>query len=72
MIAEDNLGGQSYFDLNAVFRFMEAHDVVVGVNNILDKEPPLVGSSLSTNGNTIAGFYPTLGRYLYANVTLRW
>ena len=72
LIAGDNLGGQSYFDLNAVFRFMGTHDVVLGVNNILDKEPPLVGGSLSTNGNTIAGFYPTLGRYLFANVTLRW
>lgn len=72
LIADDNLGAKSYFDLNAVFRFMESHDVVVGVNNVLDKAPPLVGSSLSTNGNTIAGFYPTLGRYLFANLTLRW
>lgn len=51
---------------------MGAHDVVLGVDNVLDREPPLVGGSLSTNGNTIAGFYPALGRYLLANVTLRW
>jgi hypothetical protein len=39
---------------------------------VFDKEPPLLGSTLSTNGNTVAGFYDTLGRYLFANVTLRW
>ena len=62
--------GENYFDLNAVFRFMGNHDVVVGINNLLDEEPPMSG--LSTNANTIAGFYDTLGRYLYANMTLRW
>ena len=72
LIANDNLGAQNYIDLNAVFRFMETHDVVVGVNNVFDKEPPLLGAILSTNGNTAAGFYDTLGRYFFANVTLRW
>ena len=71
-IANDNLSAQNYFDLNAVFRFMETHDVIFGVNNVFDKEPPLVGSTLSWNGNTIAGFYDSLGRYVFANVTLRW
>ena len=71
-IAGDNMGAQNYIDLNAVFRFMETHDVIIGVNNVFDKEPPLVGNSLNTNANTIAGYYDTLGRYLFANVTLRW
>jgi iron complex outermembrane receptor protein len=71
-IANDNLGAQNYFDLNAVFKFMETHDIVIGVNNLLDEEPPLLGGGLTTNANTVAGFYDTLGRYLYANVTLRW
>jgi len=62
----------NYFDLNAVFRFAEAHDIVVGVNNVFDKAPPLMGGSISTNGNTVVGFYDTLGRYLYADLTLRW
>lgn len=66
------LTSQSYFDLNASFRFMENHSIVVGVNNVFDKEPPLVGGTISENANTIAGFYDTLGRYLYANATLRW
>jgi outer membrane receptor protein involved in Fe transport len=72
LIANDNLGAHNYIDLNGVFRFMETHDVVVGVNNVFDKEPPLLGDTLSTNGNTAAGFYDTLGRYFFANLTLRW
>jgi outer membrane receptor protein involved in Fe transport len=71
-IVNDNLVALSYFDLNAVFRFMGSHDVVIGVNNVFDKEPPLAGSSLNWNGNTFAGYYDTLGRYLFANLTLRW
>ena len=71
-IADKNLGAQNYIDLNAVFRFMDTHDVVIGVNNIMDEEPPLMGNTLSANGNTIVGFYDSLGRYLYADVTLRW
>mgnify|MGYP003571973991 FL=1 len=71
-IANKNLGAQNYFDLNAVFRFMDTHDVVIGVNNIMDEEPPLLGNTLSANGNTIVGFYEALGRYFYADVTLRW
>ncbi len=72
LIADKNLGAQSYFDVSAVIRFMETHDVQFGVNNILDEEPPMVGGTLQTNANTISGFYDTLGRYLFANVTLRW
>jgi len=67
LIASDNLGAQNYLDMSAVFRFMETHDLSIGVNNILDKEPPLVGSSIY-----IGGYYDNLGRYLFANLTLRW
>jgi len=72
-IAQANMSdSQSYFDLNAVFTFMDNHDVTVGINNILDEEPPMVGGTLTTNANTIAGFYDTLGRFLYAKATMRW
>jgi outer membrane receptor protein involved in Fe transport len=63
---------QNYIDLNATFRFMENHSVVLGVNNVFDKEPPMVGGTLTTNANTIAGFYDTLGRYLFARATFRF
>jgi len=72
-IAKKNMGSaQNYIDLSAVFRFMENHDITMGVNNVFDEEPPMVGGSLQTNANTIAGYYDTLGRYLYANATFRF
>jgi outer membrane receptor protein involved in Fe transport len=52
---------------------MDTHDLVIGVNNVFDEEPPLIGGAVgTTNANTIAGFWDTLGRYLFANVTFRW
>jgi len=72
-IAQANMSeSQSYFDLNAVFTFMDNHDVTIGVNNVLDEEPPMVGGTLTTNANTIAGFYDTLGRFMYAKATMRF
>ncbi|WP_417462128.1 TonB-dependent receptor plug domain-containing protein [Kordiimonas sp.] len=65
---DDHIAAQSYFDLKASFDVNEHVGFLVGVNNIFDKEPPLVGGNFSTNANTFAGFYDTLGRYLHANV----
>jgi outer membrane receptor protein involved in Fe transport len=72
VIANDNIGDEQYLDVSAVFRFMDTHDLVVGMNNIFDEEPPLVGGSITTNANTVSGFWDTLGRYMFANVTFRW
>lgn len=72
-IAQGNVSdGESYLDLNATFRFLGNSELLVGVNNVLDEEPPLVGGSLSSNANAIAGFYDTLGQYLFAQATFRF
>ncbi|MGI8931138.1 MAG: TonB-dependent receptor domain-containing protein, partial [Sphingomicrobium sp.] len=81
-----NPGGRikahNYFDLATTFTFGDHYNFRLGVNNILDKMPPLVtsgnagraGSNLCPagpcNGNTYPGTYDALGRYLYAGVTL--
>jgi outer membrane receptor protein involved in Fe transport len=51
----------------------------LGVNNIADKNPPLIlNGSLSDcpnntcNDNTWVGTYDTLGRYIYAHVSLKF
>ncbi|RUO65897.1 TonB-dependent Receptor Plug Domain [Pseudidiomarina planktonica] len=71
-LVADGLGSQSYIDLNGAFDVTENVSFLIGVNNVLDKEAPMVGSSLATNANTVAGFYDTLGRYLHASVTFRF
>jgi outer membrane receptor protein involved in Fe transport len=73
-IANDQIQTTNYLDLSAVFRFMDNSDLVVGMNNVLDEEPPLVGNTLSgniNNANSLA-IYDQLGRYLFGNVTFRW
>ena len=69
-----HLGAQSYFDLSAQFRVHERMTFRLGVNNITDKEPPLVasasgGTNALYNGNTYPGVYDPLGRYLFAGFT---
>jgi iron complex outermembrane recepter protein len=60
----------------------------LGVNNVLDKDPPIVASSgtsvypsdcptitpngSSCNGNTFPGTFDSLGRFFFARVTAQF
>jgi iron complex outermembrane receptor protein len=72
---------QSYFDLSMTANVGRNFSWRIGVNNLLDKEPPLVTSGsgafgasacagVACNGNTYPGTYDALGRYIYTGVTL--
>ncbi len=77
-----HIPGQSYFDLTATANVGNHFNVRVGVNNILDRLPPLVTSGnagvdgsnlcpgLSCNGNTFPGTWDPLGRFVYAGVSV--
>jgi iron complex outermembrane recepter protein len=75
-----NIKAFNYFDLNASMRIKDQFTFRVGVNNILDKQPPLVTSgrpngtlnacATGCNGNTYASVYDVLGRYIFAGITL--
>lgn len=74
-----HIPGYNYIDLSASMPVTSAVDVRLGVNNIADKNPPLILSgSLSDcpnntcNDNTWVGTYETLGRYIYAHVSLKF
>lgn len=75
------LGSQSYFDLSTSYRFAGKYEFRLGVNNLLDRQPPLVTSGRANgtrnqcptgpcNGNTYPGMYDSLGRYIFAGITL--
>lgn len=70
LIADGGIKAFSFVDLAGSYFLSDNVTINAGVNNILDKAPPLVGGSLSTNSNTVAGFYDTLGRYMFTSVTL--
>ena len=72
VLAKNGISSQSYIDLTAAFDINDHVSLLTGVNNVFDKEPPMVGSTLATNANTVSGYYDTLGRYLHASVTVRF
>jgi outer membrane receptor protein involved in Fe transport len=67
----------SYFDLTASMTFAEKFTFRVGANNLLDKSPPIIPSggvvdcpAGPCNGNTWAQVYDSLGRQIFATVTI--
>ena len=67
----------SYLDLTAAMTFAEKFTFRVGANNILDKTPPIIPSggvvdcpAGPCNGNTWAQVYDSLGRQIFATVTI--
>lgn len=77
-----HLKAVSYFDLMTSVTIAKQYKFRLGVNNLFDKQPPLVtsgnanrdGSNLCPtgpcNGNTYPATYDALGRYVFAGVTL--
>jgi outer membrane receptor protein involved in Fe transport len=72
--ANRKIKAQSYFDLALTARLADRFNFRIGANNLLDKEPPIVGGEVSNapfgNGNTFPQTYDALGRYLFAGVTI--
>jgi iron complex outermembrane receptor protein len=77
--ATQQISGYNYIDLSAHYSVNSMVDLRVGVNNLFDKDPPtvLTGTlsncpNTTCNDNTWTGTYDTLGRYLYAHVTMKF
>jgi iron complex outermembrane recepter protein len=69
---DDKLKAENYFDLLFSVPLKDTIGFRLGVNNILDNDPPLVSqSSLGGfgNGNVFPGTYDHLGRYIFVGVT---
>ena len=75
-----HIPSQSRFDLSMTARVGGHFEWRLGVNNLLDRQPPLVTSGSGRfgasacgggcNGNTYPGSYDPLGRYIYTGITL--
>ena len=60
------LDAQSYFDLAANWAITDKTSVLVGVNNVLDSDPPITSAVGTTgNGNTFPQTYDALGRWIF-------
>jgi iron complex outermembrane receptor protein len=64
------LDSQNYLDLAAVWQVMDNTTFRMGINNILDSDPPLSNSVGTTgNNNTYPQLYDALGRYVFFGLT---
>ena len=76
--ATKQIPGYNYLDLSASANPWSTLTVRMGVNNIVDKNPPLVlggntgCNANQCNGNSWTGTYDMLGRYLYINAGMKF
>jgi outer membrane receptor protein involved in Fe transport len=73
--SDRRFASQSYIDLTGAVTLFENYTLRLGVNNLTDRDPPLVGQSNcpagSCNGNTFSQAYDVLGRQYFATVTVK-
>ncbi|MFT4076359.1 MAG: TonB-dependent receptor [Asticcacaulis sp.] len=61
-----------YYDVNVAYTIKSKYTLRVGINNLLDKDPPVLPNSTGTNGNTYAGVYDALGRYVFSSLSVKF
>lgn len=71
---DDTLPAVSYLDLTAFYDYSDSITFRVGVNNLLDEDPPIVttfgnASGVNVEANTVAGVYDAAGRFIFAGAT---
>jgi outer membrane receptor protein involved in Fe transport len=67
------ISSRSYIDLSAALQLTKVVSLRAGINNLFDKDPPVIGVDDSpANGNTFPQIYDSLGRYIFATVTARF
>jgi iron complex outermembrane receptor protein len=63
----------SYIDLAATWQIEKGFEIRAGVNNVLDKDPPIVTSEIAAGGaNNTYETYDTLGRQLFVAFTAKF
>jgi len=70
------LGARDYLDLTAAIKASDKLTLRLGIQNLLDKDPPVFGNSdcpgSQCNGNTFPQVYDALGRYVFATLTAQF
>lgn len=65
------VGTYNFIDLAGSASIGQNIELTLGINNIFDKEPPLVGATQANNANTLGG-YDQAGRYFFSNISLKF
>ncbi|TWB82918.1 TonB-dependent receptor-like protein [Nitrospirillum amazonense] len=72
-----HIDSYDYFDFSASYQVSDWLTLSGGVNNVFDKDPPLVttqvnGNSSFINGNTYSQVYDSLGRYFFFQASAKF
>lgn len=74
-----HIAAYNYLDISAAMPIAAGVSLRIGINNLLDKDPPIVydgtypsANSTWTNGNTYSQAYDVLGRYVYIHATAQF
>jgi len=72
--ADRTMAERNYFDLAASYALTKKIMLRAGINNLLDKDPPLSGlvGAGSGNGNTYPQVYDALGRRVFFNLSVKF
>ncbi len=75
-VVDNQLPAFNYFDLSGNWRVKNGFTIRGGVNNIFDKDPPIVALAAAPtgagNGNTFPGVYDALGRTFFVGLTAKF
>jgi len=66
-----DVGNEHYLDLGLVYEFGEHFAARIGVNNLLDNDPPQMADAVFSN-NTDEGMYDVFGRSYYLNLSAQF
>ena len=69
-----NFNSFYYLDMNFSIDLVDDINFSFGINNLLDKNPPLNGKSIDYvpgNANTYPSYYDPLGRFIFLNISKR-
>lgn len=73
-----SIKAQDYFDLAATYSLLDSVNLRAGVNNVFDKNPPIITTTSNScpasacAGNTYPGTWDYMGRFIYAGVTVNF
>jgi outer membrane receptor protein involved in Fe transport len=71
---DKELEAQNYLDIAGSYTMFENYTLRLGINNVLDEEPPIsaqVGAGFG-NGNTFPQVYDAFGRYVFMGLTAKF
>jgi len=63
---------QWYMDANASFEVGKHLQITAGVDNLFDRQPPILGTALAGDANTDVGVYDVLGRRYFIGLQVKF